>query len=75
MNPDVNCEDDKEQRIASIRARCKEKGIAILPYGSAWWLKGENFSLVLFDLASIDVSRLDSPTRYYPGKGVKVCFK
>lgn len=75
MTTELNYSDDRERQREAIRARCREKGIAILPYGSAWWLKGEDFSLVLFDLATIDVNRLDSPTRYSPGKGVKVCFK
>ena len=69
------CIEDAESKREAIRARCKEKGIAILPYGAAWWLKGDDFSLVIYDLANIDVKRLDEPTRYPSSRGVKICFK
>ena len=40
-----------EKHRDEIRRLCAEMGIAIQPYGNAWWIHGEGGDLVAVDLA------------------------
>lgn len=38
---------------------CSDAGIAVLPYGNAWWLLGNGVNLVVGELAGLSPASLD----------------
>lgn len=40
-----------EQRREEARRLCSEKGISVVPYGSAFWLFGVGVDIVVADMA------------------------
>lgn len=47
-----------EQQRAKALALCNDSGIAVLPYGNAWWLRGEGVNQVVGELAGLSLSDL-----------------
>lgn len=43
---------------AQAERLCAESGIAILPYGNAWWLLGQGINRVVGELAGLSHSDL-----------------
>lgn len=42
-----------KERRAQAERLCAESGIAVLPYGNAWWLLGRGISRVVGELAGL----------------------
>lgn len=51
-----------ELQRAKAQQLCAESGIAVLPYGNAWWLLGQGINFVVGELAGLSQSDL----RRYP---------
>ena len=47
-----------EQQRAKALALCIDSGIAVLPYGNAWWLRGQGVNQVVGELAGLSLSDL-----------------
>lgn len=47
---------DVEKLKDKARQLCREHGVAVLPYGNAWWLVGNGVSRVVGELAGLCVS-------------------
>ncbi len=47
-----------EKQRAAAQKLCIEAGIAVLPYGNAWWLLGDNVNRVVGELAGLLLSDL-----------------
>ncbi len=52
-----------ELQRATAQKLCAEAGIAVLPYGNAWWLLGQGINRVVGELAGLSLSDLH---RYQP---------
>lgn len=51
-------EEELEPLREQARRLCAERGLAILPYGSAWWIVGQGVSRVVADLAGVGPEHL-----------------
>jgi len=47
-----------ERRREETRRLCAERGLAIVPYGNAWWIHGNGVDFVVADLAWVQVADL-----------------
>lgn len=47
-----------ESKRAQARQQCIESGIAVLPYGDAWWLLGAGVNRVIGELAGFSPQSL-----------------
>lgn len=48
----------QEQRVTAQQL-CSESGIAVLPYGNAWWLLGDGIDQVIGELAGLSPASLN----------------
>lgn len=48
-----------EELREKTRRLCAEKGLAIVPYGSAWWIVGQGVDCVVADLAGVNPQHLE----------------
>lgn len=51
-------EEELNSMREATRRLCAELGLAILPYGSAWWIVGNGVSRVVADLAGVGPDHL-----------------
>lgn len=51
-------EEELDAMREATRQMCAELGLAILPYGSAWWIVGKGVSRVVADLAGVGPDQL-----------------
>lgn len=51
--------DPWEQKRIDARKLCQERKLTIRPYGRAWWIVGNNVSLIVSDLAWINERDLE----------------
>lgn len=47
-----------ERRREETRRRCAERGISIIPYGAAWWLRDDGVDVIAVDLAWVQPADL-----------------
>ena len=50
--------DIRDNRRDTIRQECAKRNVRIIPYGQALWLEGIGVSLVVNDLANVNISDL-----------------
>ena len=50
--------DIRDKRRDTIRQECAKRNVRIIPYGQALWLEGIGVSLVVNDLANVNISDL-----------------
>lgn len=52
-------EEQLEELREKTRLLCAERGLAIIPYGNAWWIIGQGVDCVVTDLAGVSPQHLE----------------